>query len=80
MVFALMIEDYTPLRKGTSYSVIEDSNDWIKIKYKGHGMLVPRSFTHPDPTDQLFTDAINEYSEDVSHYEKYAEYYNSIFV
>jgi|14BtaG_2_1085337.scaffolds.fasta_scaffold02774_3 hypothetical protein len=62
MSYALLTSTYFPLKKGCSYRILDEGLDWVSIKYKGSGIVVPRCLIHPDPMGELFkiTDYIEE--------------------
>ena len=38
-----LVENYGPLTRGVSYSVIKSGYDWILVKHNGKSIMVPRN-------------------------------------
>jgi len=55
-MYALFTSDYIPFKSGKTYRIINQSQDWIKVKCKGTGWYIPCNFIHNNPIETLFQD------------------------
>lgn len=78
-MYALMNSNYTPLKKGTSYLIIEEGQDWIKLKYNGKPVVISRNLIYSDPISTLYELPLLDESEDELYDEK-LDTFNTIFM
>ena len=78
-MYALMNSNYTPLKKGTSYLIIEEGQDWIRLKYNGKPIAVSRDLICSDPISTLYELPIMNQTEEEAYDEK-LDTFNTIFM
>jgi hypothetical protein len=78
-MYALMKSDYTPLKKGTSYLIIEDGTDWVKLKYDGKPLMVSKKLIYSDPISTLYELPLAEESQE-EIYDAKLDTFNTIFM
>jgi hypothetical protein len=78
-MYALMTCNYTPLKKGTSYLIVDEGPDWIKIKYCGKPLTINKKLVHPDPISTLYElPLVRERQEEI--YDEKLDTFNTIFM
>ena len=78
-MYALMKSDYAPLKKGTSYLIIEDDTDWVKLKYDGKPLMVSKKLIYSDPISTLYELPLAEESQE-EIYDAKLDTFNTIFM
>tara|TARA_R100001163_G_scaffold47822_1_gene35952 strand:+ start:970 stop:1206 length:237 start_codon:yes stop_codon:yes gene_type:complete len=78
-MYALMNSNYTPLKEGTSYLIIEEGTDWIKIKYNGKPLMISKKLVHSDPISTLYELPLTEETQEEIYDEK-LDTFNTIFM
>mgnify|MGYP003645368786 CR=1 FL=1 len=74
MTYALMLCNYSPLKKNTSYRVFEEGPDWVSIKYNGKPIIVHKSIIHADPISTLYQ------LPEENIYDEELDTFNTIFI
>ena len=63
-----MLESYGPFKYGNEYKVLEQGNDWVKIRNRGSVYHVPIAFVEANPISR-------KQEEDIDfEYEMYEDY------
>jgi len=78
-MYALMNSNYTPLKKGTSYLIIQEGPDWIKVKYNGKPITINKQLVYSDPISTLYELPVVEETQEEIYNEK-LDTFNTIFM